>query len=300
MLAAISKTRLRPSSTNFSVAYSPFVRYHVLLMSAFSLRCELISRAEQYARSQGLPFQQSYGEMPVVCFPPRDGRNGNFIPASYKAIISNPAWKGRLNKVHPLGRTSLPPNENGRWMELDSCTSSDALLMNIFCYPGVLRRKQTLELLGIEAATEPCFGCRARVPLIDGKVDRTEVDLRLGNLLIEAKLTESDFQRVGKRVLTTYRDFRDVFVVEQLPQTKTHFLSYQLLRNVLAAYALQCCFCVVLDDRRKSLLEAWYAVMRCVKPIELKTALRVLTWQELAKTLPLTLRRFLALKYGIV
>ena len=91
-----------------------------------------------------------------------------------------------------------------------------------------------------------------------------------------------------------------MFVVEQLPQTKTHFLSYQLLRNVLAAYALQCCFCVVLDDRRKSLLEAWYAVMRCVKPIELKTALRVLTWQELAKTLPLTLRRFLALKYGIV
>ncbi len=126
------------------------------------------------------------------------------------------------------------------------------------------------------------------------------MDLRLENLLIETKLTESDFQRVGKRVLTTYRDFRDVFVVGRLPQTKTHFLSYQLLRNVLAAYALQCCFCVVLDDRRKNLLEAWYAVLRCVKPIELRTALRVLTWQELAKTLPPTLRRFLALKYGIV
>jgi hypothetical protein len=269
-------------------------------MSAFSLRCELISRAQQYARSQGAPFQRTYGEMPVVCFPPGDGRHGNFISASYKAVISNPAWKRRLNKVHPRGRTSLPAKENGHWMELDSCTSSDALLMNIFCYPGVLRRKQTLALLGIEAADELSFGYRARVPLLDGKVDRTEVDLRLGNLLIEAKLTESDFQRADKRVLAMYRDFNDVFVVEQLPQTNTQFLCYQLLRNVLAAYALRCCFCVLLDARRQSLIEAWYFVMRCVKPIELKTALRVLTWQELAKTLPPKLRRFLVLKYGIV
>ncbi|MFZ1917044.1 MAG: hypothetical protein WAU58_05690 [Terriglobales bacterium] len=235
-----------------------------------------------------------------MCFPPRDGRHGNFIPASYKAIISNPAWKRRLTKVHSRGQTSLPPNENGRWMELDSCTSSDALLMNIFCYPGVLRRKETLELLGIEGAIEPYFGYRARVPLIDGKVDQTEVDLRLGNLLIEAKLTEGDFQKAKKEVLYRYRDFEDIFAVRQLPQAKTHFHSYQLLRNVLAAHALQYCFCVVLDDRRKNLLEAWYAVMKCVKPIELKTALRVLTWQELAKTLPPTLRRFLALKYRIV
>lgn len=269
-------------------------------MSALSLRCELISRAEQYARSHGLPFQQTYGEMPVVCFPPCNGRHGNFIAASYKAIISNPAWKRRLNKVHTLGRTCLPRNENGRWMELDSCTSSDALLMNIFCYPGLLRRKQTLELLGIEAATVPRFGYRARVPLMNGKVDRTEVDIRLENLLLEAKLTENDFQRANKRVLVTYRDFKEVFVVEQLPQTKAHFLSYQLLRNVLAAYALRCSFCVLLDARRPSLIEAWYAVLRCVKPIELKTALRVLTWQELVKTLSPTLRRFLAVKYGVI
>ncbi len=269
-------------------------------MSALSLRCELISRAEQYARSHGLPFQQTYGEMPVVCFPPCNGRHGNFIAASYKAIISNPAWQRRLNKVHSLGRTCLPRNEHRRWMELDSCTSSDALVMNIFCYPGVLRRRQTLELLGIERATEPCFGYRARVPLMDGKVDRTEIDVRLGDLLMEAKLTENDFQRAEKRVLLTYRDFNEVFVVEQLPQTKTDFLSYQLLRNVLAAYALRCCFCVLVDARRQSLIEDWYAVLRCLKPIELKTALMVLTWQELVKTLSPTLRRFLALKYGIV
>ncbi len=135
---------------------------------------------------------------------------------------------------------------------------------------------------------------------MDGKVDRTEIDVRLGDLLMEAKLTENDFQRAEKRVLLTYRDFNEVFVVEQLPQTKTDFLSYQLLRNVLAAYALRCCFCVLVDARRQSLIEDWYAVLRCLKPIELKTALMVLTWQELVKTLSPTLRRFLALKYGIV
>ncbi|MGP0096039.1 MAG: PGN_0703 family putative restriction endonuclease [Terriglobales bacterium] len=61
---------------------------------------------------------------------------------------------------------------------------------------------------------------------------------------------------------------------------------------MLAAWESRCCFCVLLDARRPDLVEAWYSVLRCVKPIELKTALRVLTWQELAKRLPPTLSNF--------
>ena len=160
-------------------------------------------------------------------------------------------------------------------MELDSCTSSDALLMNVFCYPGVLRDGGISALLGAEEGVSPCFGFKARVPLADGKVDRTEVDLRLGNLLVEAKLTEGNFQSARKNVLATYRDFSAVFDRRHLPQTGEHYLSYQLLRNVLAAYALQCSFCVVVDARRPDLTAAWYAVMKCVKPIELRTKLRI-------------------------
>jgi hypothetical protein len=123
--------------------------------------------------------------------------------------------------------------------------------------------------------------------------------MRLGDLLVEAKLTEADFQRTEKNVLSAYRDFHDVFHQEQLPQTDGQFLSYQLLRNVLAAHALGCSFCVLLDARRPDLIEAWYKIMQCVKPVALRTTLRVITWQELAQTLPARLQEFLKAKYGI-
>jgi hypothetical protein len=97
-------------------------------------------------------------------------------------------------------------------MELDTCTSSDALLMNIFCSPGLSRGGKVEALLRSDPGTSPCFGYKARVPLANGKFDRTEVDLRLENLLVEAKLTEGDFQTAKKQVLLSYRDFLDVSI----------------------------------------------------------------------------------------
>ena len=184
-------------------------------------------------------------------------------------------------------------------MELDSCASSDALLMNIFCYPVVSRDGRVAALLGAERGMTPCFGYKARVPLANGGFDRTEVDLRLGNLLVEAKLTENHFQSAEKGTLLAYRDFLQVFDWHELPQTEDQYLSYQLLRNVLAAFALHCSFCVLVDARRPDLVDAWYAVMKCVKPVELRTELRVSTWQEVAQAAPPKLRAFLAAKYGI-
>src|ERR1700733_9453253 len=108
---------------------------------AAALRRELSERASEFAAAQGLPHCFSYGESRIACFAPYRGnsRHGNFVQGSYKAILGKPGWSKRLEKVHARARRSLPKTERGRWMELDSCTSSDALLMNIFCYPGVLR-----------------------------------------------------------------------------------------------------------------------------------------------------------------
>ncbi|MGA9039745.1 MAG: hypothetical protein WB421_04345 [Terriglobales bacterium] len=266
-----------------------------------SLRHELAERAHKYAISHQKPFALSYGEMPVVCFPSHadESTHGNFMRESYRTILANPDWQKRLGKVHTQARRSMPSREHGRWRELDSCMSSDALLMNIFCHPRVSRDGAAFAFLGAEVDALPCFGYKARVPLANGRLDRTEVDLRLGNLLIEAKLTENDFQQAEKSVLLRYRDFHDVFDHDQLPQTEGHYLSYQLLRNVLAANALHCSFRVLLDERRPDLIEAWYSVMRCVKPAELRTTLGVLTWQELARVLPPKVRIFLSSKYGI-
>jgi hypothetical protein len=76
--------------------------------------------------------------------------------------------------------------------------------------------------------------------------------------------------------------------------------GYQLIRNVLAAYAKGCSFCVVHDDRRPDLREAWFAVLAAVRSAELRVRLSVLTWQELAEHLPEELQGFLDWKYGIV
>jgi hypothetical protein len=184
-------------------------------------------------------------------------------------------------------------------MELDTSTSSDALLMNIFCHPPTVRSKRFCEALGIESEAKLSFGYRARVPLVNGRSDRTEVDLRFGDQLMEAKLTENDFQRVEKSRLAAYRDFTEIFDWRRLPQTADCYASYQLLRNILAAHALSCRFRVLVDARRPDLVDQWYAVMSCVKPVDLRTKLRISTWQELAGLLPAKLQVFLAMKYGI-
>jgi hypothetical protein len=265
------------------------------------LRRDLSQRAEQYARTHGLPHCLSYGQTPTVCFEHYDdSRHGNFLSSTYKALLRNPTWRRRLQKVHSQGRKSLPPRENGIRRELDACTSSDALLMNVFCYPGVFRDGRVGWILDVEPVTIPDFGFRARVPLANGKFDRTEVDMRLGDLLIEAKLTESDFQKAPKSVVRAYRDFEEVFDIEDLPQTGCDFLSYQLIRNVLAAQSSGCAFCVLTDARRPELIESWYAVMQCVRPVVLRLRCKVLTWQELSNALPSGLRDFLSEKYGIL
>jgi hypothetical protein len=68
--------------------------------------------------------------------------------------------------------------------------SSDALLMNIFCYPGVTKRREVSLLLGTDTEDVPEFGFRPHVPLFSRGKERTEVDMKLGGVLFEAKLTE--------------------------------------------------------------------------------------------------------------
>jgi hypothetical protein len=268
---------------------------------AGALRSELLECARAYALSENLPHCLAYEGDPAICFEPyEDGLlHGNFHPASYKAIRRNAEWARRLGKVHTLGHRLFPRSEVGRRRELDTSTSSDALLMNIFCHPATSRSKKLCEALGIEGEAKLCFGYRARVPLVNGRSDRTEVDLRFGDQLMEAKLTENDFQRVEKGRLASYRDFTDVFDWRRLPQTADYYASYQLLRNILAAHALGCSFRVLVDARRPDLVDQWYAAMSCVKPVDLRTRLKISTWQELAGLLPAKLQVFLAMKYGI-
>jgi hypothetical protein len=303
---------------------------------------------------------ESYGAQPVivyapehsidedlsVCTPPGHARHGNFFDASYAAMTLRADWMRRFDKIHAQGRT-LPKAER-RWRELDSCMSSDALLMNVFCAPGVAESAPVRNALGVERDAEPVFGWKAHVPLAFGRFDRTEVDMRWAGLLVEAKLTEGDFQTRAASVVEAYRDFDAVFDRDRLPRVQLRtarrrtavefaeeftqeweeatadelaarefqqgivarareaepaepaYADYQLIRNVLAAYAEDCSFCVVHDERRPDLREAWFEVMAAVKSAEMRVRCKVLTWQELAAMVPEELQEFLDWKYGIV
>lgn len=274
-------------------------------LTSSMLRRELSARSMALARTQKLLYDLCPGANPVVIFG-RDeqGRHGNFHPNSYHQICANDAWARRLTKVHTASRRSRA-RKDWQWMELDSANSSDALLMSIFCHPEVFDEgklhARIANLLNIDSEAQPCFGVHPGVPLRSGHLDRTEIDLQLGNLFIEAKLTENTFQNARLRLIERYRDLETIFDITRLPWTADGIVQgYQLIRNVLAAFASDTSFCVLSDARRNDLIEVWYSVLSAVHYPSFAWRLKLLTWQELATVLPIDLQQFLEIKYGIV
>jgi hypothetical protein len=172
--------------------------------------------------------------------------------------------------------------------------------MNIFCHPEVMSCAGVQALLGVEGSAVLEFGFKPRTPLRHNRHDNTEIDMTVGELMVEAKLTESDFQQADIRLISRYRDLETVFDLSELPSRNGKQDGYQLVRGTLAAHATGRSFCVICDSRRPDLVEGWYRIMRAVRPFELRCRLKLLTWQELAAALPKDLQQFLALKYGIV
>jgi hypothetical protein len=263
------------------------------------LRTELALRALQFAQVRKLLMARTDGAVPGVIFGESDsGLHGNFHPHSYQAIRHHPNWAKRLEKVHTAYKRSRA-RADWAWKELDCAHSSDALLMNIFCHPDIVTTAGVPGLLGASLNAAPEFGFKPRTPLSNSRFDNSEIDMRLGSVFFEAKLTESNFQTARLDLVARYRDFDEVFDRDELPRRDDKFLSYQLIRGVLAAHAGDASFCVLCDARRPDLTEAWYRIMRAVRLFDLRCRLQLLTWQELAAYVPADLQQFLAEKYGI-
>jgi hypothetical protein len=264
------------------------------------LRTELALRALQFSNARKLLIDRTDGSVPGVIFGEHEaGLHGNFHPLSYRAIRTSPDWAKRLNKVHTAYKRSRV-RADWAWKELDCAHSSDALLMNIFCHPETMSAPGVRAVFGLRSSERPEFGIKPRTPLLNGRFDNSEVDMKLGNIFFEAKLTESNFQIARFALVERYRDFEEVFDAEDLPRSGDNLCSYQLVRGVLAAYAGNASFCVLCDARRPDLTEAWYRVMRAVRLFDLRCRLQLLTWQELAAHVPADLQQFLAEKYGII
>jgi hypothetical protein len=265
---------------------------------AQALRREIIHRNRLLVEGGERVAVSSYGRQEVVVYPADGSSHGNFFPESYSAILRAADWRRRLVKSH-TGKRHLPKPENDKWRELDSCTSSDALLMNIFCHPETLESGRLHRLMSVDVDARPHFGVRVAAPLKSGHRDRTEVDMRFGDLLVEAKLTENDFQNCRPALVERYSDFEDVFDPERLPHAGENLAAYQLLRNVLAAHGSGARFCVIADARRPDLRETWFSVMQAVREHEMRLRCQLLTWQEIGSVVQEKLRLWLEGKYGI-
>jgi hypothetical protein len=266
-------------------------------LSAAQLRQEISAR--NVVRGKDFEHELSWGASASVIYREAEaGGHGNFLPPAYARIMADPEWRRRLRKSY-TGNRFVPRAGDRKRGELECANSSDALLMNVFCYPGVLRSTALCGLLGVDAGERPEFGFRARVPLKNGRADRTEIDMKLGGLLVEAKLTEGDFQRSPMRLLDRYRDVDEVFEASELPARDGVLHGWQLIRGVLAANATAGSFAVLYDGRRADLMEAWFGVVRAVRNCALRTRIGVVTWQEIARCVAPRVRRFLDEKYGI-
>jgi hypothetical protein len=267
---------------------------------AGGLRAEVSRRNAGRARER--VDELTRGASPSVIYAPGEAGHGNFIDASYRRILANPAWAARLEKAHTAKRQARPngaDEEVRAWRELDTATSSDALLMNIFCYPRVFASGKLASLLGVDRAVRPEFGVRSLAPLSGGHVNTTEIDMRLGDLLVEAKLTEADFQVAPMSLVERCVGFDEVFDQERLQITRRGVRSYQLIRGVLAAVTAEARFAVFCDARRPDLVAAWYEVIAAVRRFELQSRLRLVTWQEIAACVPKPLQRYLGMRYGV-
>ena len=271
------------------------------------LRLTLSANAQAYAQHAGVAWYHSLGNPGIVLFPPsNDGMvHGNFQPQSYQAIVGHAQWAPRLRKPHSSRTRALPPPFNTSACEMDSCTSSDALLMNIMCYPGVVRGNVSA-LLGVPDDAEPHFGVPGAVPLQGGRTDATEVDMRIGGTHVEAKLTETSFTTQRAAIVAQYQGLRDVFDHDALPRVASatadepDYVSYQLLRNVLAiARHPHRHFRVLLDSRRPDLLREWWTIFGAIRDPAVRSRCGFVLWQELAVACPAPLQEFLVRKYGL-
>ena len=232
-------------------------------------------------------------------------RHGNFHDESYAAIINQPAWASRLQKAHSGKSRCFLESDAGYAREMDSCTSSDALGMNIFCHPSITANKALAQQFGFDVLPTPDFGIKAKLPLASGGFEptSTEIDLRFQSsahtVLAECKLTEGDFTSRSRAHVERYAAFTETFNVKRLPQKDGQFLHYQLIRNVLAMRYHNASFFLICDQRRPDLQEAFVEVVTAIADPKHRQRCAIITWQQITATQPMYLQPFFAAKYGI-
>lgn len=250
-----------------------------------ALRITLKKCALSYAANQSFSFRE-YNSAIVF-----ENIENNFNKHSYDVISKNRSYSIRLEKKHSFFTDGTK--------EMQSSASSDALLMNIFCYPRIKNWKGIKLLLNISELEQIEFGFIPNIESING-FTKTEIDMKIGNVFFEAKLTEGTFTKKDyKLLIEKYPDAQDTFDLDYLLIDSKTIGNYQLIRNVLTAKKYDGRFILLLDARRTDLIREFYHALRSVKSKDLREKISFITWQEISDCIGEELKSFLKGKYGL-
>ena len=211
----------------------------------------------------------------------------NFFTESFENISLIADYKKRLSKLHSHFKDS-------NIFEMQSSNSSDALLMNIFANPNILKWKSLRNLLLVSENEKVVFGWN---PILENETNnKTEIDMLIGNNIFEAKLTESDFTSKEISIVNSYPHVNDILDLSLLTNDK-RVSNYQLIRNVVVAYKYDFNFYLLVDERRLDLIREFYNVKLAIKDKRLSERLFFITWQEIVACVGKDLKQFITEKY---
>ena len=209
----------------------------------------------------------------------------SFHPEAYKNITENKKYSDRLKKIH-----SKVPSI----FEMQSSNSSDALLMNFFAHPRIKESKALRELLSIDQSDTIEFGWKPDHE--NEKRYKTEIDLKIGNSIFEAKLTEQDFKSKKIHIVLRYADVEKIIDLKSLT-TNDIVSNYQLIRNLVTAKKYGLKFNLIIDESRMDLVNEFNKVKSAVIDKSLFENMKVITWQEIADTVEEDLKKYITERY---
>src|SRR5690554_1568146 len=170
----------------------------------------------------------------------------SFHPDTFVNICKNSEYKKRLNKIH----SNVP-----EYKEMQSSNSSDALLMNIFAHPKIKEWKSLRDLISIGQSDNIEFGWNP--VFANEKNYKTEIDMKIGNSIFEAKLIEKDFNQKKLKIVLAYSNIENIIDLKDL--TNNEIVSnYQLIRNLLTAEKYDYKFNLLIDGTRTDLIREFY------------------------------------------
>jgi hypothetical protein len=209
----------------------------------------------------------------------------SFHDKTFYNIINNKSYNKRLSKIHP----NVP-----NLLEMQSSNSSDALLMNIFAHPDIKDWKPFCDLLSINSTDNIEFGWN---PVFENeKKYKTEIDVKIGNSIFEAKLTENDFKSKKLNIVLRYVDVQSIIDLKSL--TKDEIVSnYQLIRNLVTAKKYGYKFHLLIDESRIDLRNEFDKVKKAIIDKSLANSIEIITWQQISTCVTDDLKKFLTEKY---